>query len=969
MLDVFIDKIKELFSSRLIPLMMIFLILFAILIHRVFELQIIEGNAGSNSEEYYKTEYRDVKSTRGNIYDRNGYLLAYNELNYAVVLSDSAQLTTNKDKNAMIHRLINILEKKGYNIELDFGIELDSKGELIFNVSGNAELRFKKNAYCLKSINDLTEEQRNASPMDVFNFLKSGDKTAAMFQISDDYSIEEQLKIMKIRYTLLITSPSYTQITVASDLDEEAVAAIKENLSVLPGVEIKQQTYRVYNDSEYFAHMIGYTGLINANELESLNTELSEAGIDEEYQYKVTDYVGKTGIEKEMESYLKGTKGIEQITINDNGRVIEGNITEQPVVGNDIYLTIDRNLQVAYYNLLERNIAEILLSKINNGMDYGTKGEKASDIKIPIYEVYNALLSNNVIDIARFRTADDNSPDKKVYDYSLEKRVYGYFLEKRSSIFSRLHDLLDINSKTTNKAAGEEMQEYLDYVYAKLVSNDVKALISSSIDKTDETYLNYKNSKISLSEFLQYAITRNWVDLSVLGVGDEYFSTDELYEKLIAFAMDLLVDDGNFEKKIYRTLIFTKKLTGKEICLLLFEQNVLEWNENDISNLKSGRVSAYEFITRKITNLEITPGQLALEPCSGSIVVTDPKSGDVLAMVSYPSYDNNKLANKIDWTYYSKLLNDSATPLINRPTIQKTTTGSTIKPLITLIGLAEDVTQVGTVITDRGIFDKVDPAPKCWKYNSSHSTHGTIDAAHALMHSCNYFYYEVGYRLATDAQGNYNDALGISKIQKYADMFGLGSKSGVECEEVQPAISTRDAVRTSIGYGHEFAPIHIARYLTTLANSGTTYNFTLFDKVKDKENNVILDNKATVYNQIDMFNSNEWGLVHKGMDLVVNTSTNSLDRLFGDLGVRVAGKTGTAQVSTNHPHHALFVAYAPYEDPEIAVTVVIPNGYASANAAKVGREVMGVYFKNENLDDLLSGNIQVGSATNIRVSD
>lgn len=952
MLDVILDKIKEFFSSRLVPLMLIFLILFGILIHRVFEMQIIEGNTGSGEEEYYNTVYRDIKSTRANIYDRKGKLLAYNELKYAVAISESALLTTNAQKNAMIDKLIKILDKKGYEIELDFGIEISEEGTLTFNAADTALERFKKNAYCVRNYNLLTEQQKNSSAQEVFDFLKNGDKSAPMFKISDEYSLEEQLKIMTIRYAILIAEEKYAQITVASDLNSETVAAIKENLADMPGVEVVQQTYRVYKDSEYFAHMIGYTGLINANEMEALNAE--------EEIYVPTDYVGKTGIEQQMESYLRGTKGVEKVTITDAGKVIDVSVEREAVVGNDVYLTIDRDLQVALYNLLERNIAEILLSKINNGFDYGTKGEKASDILVPIYEVYNALLYNNIIDITSFRGEDATE---------LEKRAYSLFLDKRSEIFNNLERLLKFGTTTTNKAAGEEMSEYLEYVYSKLISSNVKVLVSSNIDKTDTVYLNYQNNKISLSEFLQYAITKNWVDFSKLGVGDEYYTTEEYYEKLVDYALSLLVDDTAFEKKIYRTLVFSKKLTGREICLLLFDQGVLEYNENDYANLNNGRVSAYEFMTSKIRNLEITPGQLALEPCSGSIVVTDPKSGDVLAMVSYPSYDNNKLANKIDWTYYSKLLDDNATPLYNRPTSQKTTTGSTFKPLMTLIGLAEGATNVSTRITDVGIFDKVDPSPKCWKWNSSHSTHGNIDASQALMHSCNYFFYEVGYRLATDANGNYNDALGISKIKKYSEMFGLGTKSGVECSEEQPVISSRDAVRTAIGYGHEFAPIQIARYMTTIANSGTCYNFTLVDKVTDKDQNVILDNAATVYNKIDLFSESEWNLVRRGMYLVVNTSTNSLDKLFGDLGVTVAGKTGTAQVSTTHPHHALFVSYAPYEDPEICVTVVIPNGYASANAAKVGREVMGVYFNGENMEDLLSGDVQAGAATNIRVSD
>ncbi|HCL01948.1 MAG TPA: hypothetical protein DHW61_05945, partial [Lachnoclostridium phytofermentans] len=287
-------------------------------------------------------------------------------------------------------------------------------------------------------------------------------------------------------------------------------------------------------------------------------------------------------------------------------------------------------------------------------------------------------------------------------------------------------------------------------------------------------------------------------------------------------------------------LVFSKKLTGREICLLLFDQDVLEYNENDYSRLNSGSLSAYDFITTKIRNLEITPGQLALEPCSGSLVVTDAKSGDVLAMVTYPSYDNNYLANKIDWNYYSKLLEDKATPLINRPTMSKTTTGSTFKPLMTFAGFGEKVINTSTRITDRGIFEEIVPSPKCWKYPSSH---GTLDASQAIQHSCNYFFYETANRMSKDDKGVYKDAIGLEKINKYAQMFGFGDVSGVEVEESKPEISNTDAIRTAIGYYHNFTPTQISRYVTTLANRGTCFNLTLLDKVETKDHKMVYENQ------------------------------------------------------------------------------------------------------------------------------
>ena len=950
MLDIFIEKLKRILNNRTIPFLAAFFCIFFLLAVRTFQMQIADREDDRDNTAVTKnTEERDIKSTRGNFYDRNGVQLSENVLSYSVVMSNTALVTENSKKNAMILQLVSLLEDYGYELELDFGIDLihsEEEYSLEFNVSGNAELRFKKNAYCLTSISKLSDAQRNATAEEVFMFLKNGDQeNGSMFEISDDYTIEEMYKIMVVRYNLLILNPQYSQFTLASNVDEVTVAAVKENMADVPGVEVKQTTSRVYYDSLYFAHMIGYTGAINTTEMEELNKDL------EEPIYESTDVIGKTGLEKSMEEYIFGTKGIETLTVNSNNRIIDSKITKQPVAGNDVYLTIVRDLQVAVYHILERNIAAILISKINNSMSYGTKGTKASGIEIPIYEVYNALIYNNVIDIKAFKSEDASD---------LEKRVLGYFKEKRESIFSRLRQYLALDNTVTNQKAGEEMEEYLDYVYSKLISSDVQLLVSSAIDRTDQMYLDYTNDKISLSRFLQYAISKNWVDLSKLGVGDNYYSIDEHYAMLVDYILHYFEDDKEFEKKIYRTLIFTRKLTGTEICLLLFEQNVLEYNEDDVKRLKSGRTSAYNFMIEKLTNLEITPAQLALEPCSGSVVITDVNTGEVLAMVTYPSYDNNMLANKINYDYYSKLLADNSSPLINRPTQQRTTTGSTFKPLMSFVGFGEGVINTSTRIRDAGIFEEIEPSPKCWKYPGSH---GSINVTDAIRHSCNYFFYKIGYTLSLDAKGNYIDAQGLSAIQKYAEMFGLSEYSGVE-------ISNKDAVRTSIGYYHDFAPVQISKYITTVANSGVCYDLTLIDRILDKNGSLIYEKEPSVYNNITQFSDAQWKAVQLGMYNVVNTSTNSsLMRLYSDLGVKVAGKTGTAQVSTTHPNNALFVAYAPYEKPEISITVVIPNGYSSANAAYLAREVFGYYYKGENKEALLSGKVKAGNATTIRISD
>ncbi|HEX3021334.1 MAG TPA: peptidase, partial [Lachnospiraceae bacterium] len=631
MFDIFMERVKRLITSRLFPIVLVYLLLFSVLINRIFVIQIVEGEEHAIDVEQKTTKERELKSTRGNILDRNGKLLAYNELSYSVILEDTGELETNEDKNSMIYKIIKIVEGNGGVLASDFFIQMNEDGSLSFKKGGSSELSFKRDVYSLSSVDDLTDEQKAATAQDIFNYLRHGDgSTTAMYDISDDYSMEEALKIMMIRFNIVMNKYSrYLPITIASNVNAATVASVKESSEELPGVQVLTESHRVYKDSEYFAHILGYTGLISQDKLE----ELQEDGNTD---YSATDQIGITGIEKEYEEYLHGKNGSETVVVNDQTRVLDILSTDQPQAGNDVYLTIDADLQKACTDLLEKRIAGILLSSIKTN-------------EITIFDVYYALINNSIIDISRFNENDATA---------LEKSVYNAFEVEQKEVFKTLKNVLAINNTTSYKSLPEDMQEYIDYIYSMLGKE--KILLTSNIDSEDEILKDYNNGKISFSEFLKYAISNNYIDLDKLDVGKEYFSTEELYDKLLTIIFTVLKEDSNFNKKIYKDLVYSYKLSGKEICLLLFDQSVLEYDEKEISGLEQGTVSPQSFIQKKIRDLKITPGQLALEPCSGSVVVTDIKTGDVLALVSYPGYDNNKFANRVDSDYFSKLNNDRA---------------------------------------------------------------------------------------------------------------------------------------------------------------------------------------------------------------------------------------------------------------------------------------------------------------------
>ena len=615
-------------------------------------------------------------------------------------------------------------------------------------------------------------------------------------------------------------------------------------------------------------------------------------------------------------------------------------------------MMVERESQIAGYYLVEKNIAAILMNAIVNSYSYGSKGEDADDITIPIYEVYNALVANNVIDVDLF--ADGELTEA-------ENRVYSKYLEYETDIYARISSLLAKGETTRYNDLSENTQGFMDYIYDSLRGD--WGILSVNIDTESDYFVKYLSGNSSIAEFLWDCVENGNINTSILELEDGYYSSDEIYGALSDYILAEMKEDDDYAKQIYRTLIFDQSISGRDLCLVLFDQGILKDDKDSYNGLLNGTLSAYDFVIRKINNLEITPAMLALEPCSGSMVVTNPDTGDVIAMISYPSYDNNLLTNQVNYDYYTKIYNDMSYPMLCRATQSKTTTGSTFKPLTSIMALTEGTITTGTTIYDKVRFDKIVPSPACW----SPGSHGSLNVTGAIMHSCNYFFFETAYLLSTNERGDYSDEQGMDVIQEYAALFGFDSLSGVEITESMPEISSQDAIRTAIGYGHNFAPVHISRYATTVANGGTCYNLTLIDSVKAKDGSIVYEQNPSVLRNLSQVSEESWDAVHLGMFKVVNEG--DVKNIFNDLNINVAGKTGTAQVSLNHPNNALFISYAPYEDPEVCVTVVLPNGYKSANAAKVAREYYGFYYNKENYENLLNGNVFAGEVDDTVVGD
>lgn len=325
---------------------------------------------------------------------------------------------------------------------------------------------------------------------------------------------------------------------------------------------------------------------------------------------------------------------------------------------------------------------------------------------------------------------------------------------------------------------------------------------------------------------------------------------------------------------------------------------------------------------------------------SGAAVAVDISTGGVLAMASYPDY------NPQDYTKnYTQLLNDSTKPLFNRALNGGYTPGSTFKPLTSIAGLEEGIITPNTVIEDKGVYKFYAPSyqPTCLIWRNTGTTHGKINVSQAIGVSCNYFFYEIG-RL-----------VGIDKISEYARKFGLGEETGIELAESTGIVAgpeyreklnmewyPGDTLQAAIGQSDNmYTPAQLASYVATILNKGKRYKLHLISEVKSYETGECVYKSQPEVVSDNPISDATYNAVKDGMRRVTDDGTASA--VFADFPIAVAGKTGTAEV-TGGSDTVLFVGFAPYDNPQIAVAVVLEHGATSSYAAKVARSMFECYL-------------------------
>ncbi len=340
---------------------------------------------------------------------------------------------------------------------------------------------------------------------------------------------------------------------------------------------------------------------------------------------------------------------------------------------------------------------------------------------------------------------------------------------------------------------------------------------------------------------------------------------------------------------------------------------------------------------------------------AGAAVVMNVKTGEILAMASYPDYEPELFVNGISQKKLDEY--NKGDNIFNRAISGVYAPGSTFKMITAIAGLETGVITPTEKINDIGVYKKAHE-PACWIWNSYGMSHGWLNVTEAITHSCNYFFYEVGYRATID------------NIAKYAKYYGLGEKTNVELPmEEKGIVATRDKAKergdewqigetlsAAIGQSYNsYTPIQMAKYISMLANGGEPIDVTIVKSINDVNGNQVSKEDITkfVNAKLGLIKEKKENLnikkenidaILKGMKGVTSEEGGTAYSTFANFNIELGGKTGSAQTDVQGKINGWFVGFAPYEEPEIAVVVLVENAGSGSYTAEVARDILQEYF-------------------------
>lgn len=346
----------------------------------------------------------------------------------------------------------------------------------------------------------------------------------------------------------------------------------------------------------------------------------------------------------------------------------------------------------------------------------------------------------------------------------------------------------------------------------------------------------------------------------------------------------------------------------------------------------------------------------------GSCVVMNVKTGEVLAMASYPDYNPQSFADGIsseEWKSYNE---NKSYPLLNKCIQSAYEPGSIFKMVTAIAGLESGNISLTEKINDTGIYKKYGAEWKCWYYTDYHRGHGYLNVIGAIEKSCNFFFYETA------------DRMGIDTLDKYAKYFGLGRKTGIELpSETAGTLASKDYVKSikgswnpgdtinaAIGQGYnKFTPLQMTKYISMIANGGNNVDVSIVKTIQNADGTEVSKNEINQYvkeklglteenNENTTLNKDYVNAVREGMKSVTSGESGTAYVRFKDFNIKVGGKTGSAEAGKDANGkdivNAWFAAFAPYDDPEIAVVVMVENGGHGNYTAEAVRNIMAEYF-------------------------
>ena len=512
-------------------------------------------------------------------------------------------------------------------------------------------------------------------------------------------------------------------------------------------------------------------------------------------------------------------------------------------------------------------------------------------------------------------TTEDVELARKIIAVRYEISRNGYSNTKSVIIAKNISNVSAVQIREQNaKLAGmnvviEPTVEYTSGNLASHVLGYVGAINEEEYESRKDTYRNddligKSGIQYVFEEYLKGTDGVKQVDMTVDGaITSEYTS-----EEAVSGSDVILTIDANLQK---------------------VAEEALKQNIEDISDGKFGE---------------------KYEAKAGAVVVMNVNTGEVLALASYPDYNPEKYSEEYD-------ANDETGKYYNRAISGSYPPGSTFKMAVATAALAEGEITTTTRINDTGVYP-YGHHPVCWYYTSYRTGHGYLNVSQALKYSCNYFFYELGYRL------------GIDKITEYAEKYGLGKRTGIELEGEERGNVAKeenatsqglqwylsDTLSASIGQSYNtYTPIQMARYISMIANGGKNVDVSIVksiispngEEVSEEEIDNFVKQKLNTENEVteDLDIDEEYlEAIRKGMRGVTSESGGTASAYFTDLDMDIAGKTGSAETSVEGQAHAWFAGFAPYDDPEIAVVVLIENGGSGGYTSQTAKEIIKEYF-------------------------